>query len=237
MFANSYHRYSPLLIKPLSYCRLFIFYSQVEIRFFIPGEKWVLQHFLFCPDAGWNIHLSTHKNLTKLFKKPHLIWKHLDIFASSRELAHAYPWSSSSWGYEFMSSLLPFSPVTLVFRLCYLIAKNPGEGMPIRQQPTCFLSCTFVGPCQPPENIWMAGRLRSLSLVEICLPSFTHSHAKSKNPFERKLLISFINLFGNATKFPTWKRRLGQATTFLCDEFTCATLPSGAVLTPRLLLR
>lgn len=86
MFANSYHRYSLLLIKPLSYCRLFIFYSQVEIRFFIPGEKWVLQHFLFCPDAGWNIHLSTHKILTKLFKKHHLIWKHLDIFASSREL-------------------------------------------------------------------------------------------------------------------------------------------------------
>lgn len=39
MFTSSYHRYSLLLIKPLSYCRLFIFYSQVETRFFIPGEK------------------------------------------------------------------------------------------------------------------------------------------------------------------------------------------------------
>lgn len=39
MFASSYHRYSLLLIKPLSYCGLFVFYSQVEIRFFTQGEK------------------------------------------------------------------------------------------------------------------------------------------------------------------------------------------------------
>lgn len=86
IFASSYHRYSLLLIKPLSYCGLLIFHSQVEIRFFIPGGKWVLQHLLFCPDAGWNIHVSTRESLNKLFKKPHLIWKHLNVFASSCNL-------------------------------------------------------------------------------------------------------------------------------------------------------
>ena len=39
MFASSYHRYSLLLIKLLSYCGLFVFYSQVEIRFFTQGEE------------------------------------------------------------------------------------------------------------------------------------------------------------------------------------------------------
>lgn len=47
--------------------------------------------------------------------------------------------------------------------------------------------------------------------------------------------MDFISVFGNGIKFPTQKRRRMQATIFPCDEFTCAMLPAGAVLTPRLL--
>lgn len=36
---------------------------------------------------------------------------------------------------------------------------------------------------------------------------------------------SIANFFGNGTKFPPWKMRLKQLTTFLCGEFTCAVLP------------
>lgn len=134
------------------------------------------------------------------------------------------------WVYTLFAPIFPCG--TSLQALLPRSQKSWGRNANIGSNLLCFLSFTSVGPCQPLENLWRAEGPEIFSVVELHLSLFTYSHTKPKNSFDVKLLVSFINLFGNGIKFATWKRRLMQAATFLYDKFTCAIfsqLPSEAI--------